>query len=377
MAKRMRETPHKGKKTGSRKKKIALIVTTVVLALVIAGGTAVYVLLHSNLFGGADMSEYGNSQAVQEKSVNILIVGTDNDTSRPEYADHELTDVIMVVNFNMEDGTAHILQIPRDTYVGDDIPSGKINAVFSRGENKDKHILNLVNYITTQYQLPIDHYITITMQTFIDAVDAIGGIEMNVPYDVTIVDEGLEIKAGQQTLSGQQAQCFVRSRELYAEGDLGRVKAQRLFIAAGMEKITKLSTNEMIKLVGLCYDKVETDLTGADILNYAQKASKLDLSQVEMYMVPGEPAYSKAGLSIYSVHKEELANLLNEKFRPHTEAVPAEKLTCPEVANSSSWYDKNGNTIDDLLGGAKPGKDTISGKESSSSAASSSATSGE
>ena len=144
-----------------------------------------------------------------------------------------------------------------------------------------------------------------------------------------------------------------------------------------MEKITKLSTNEMIKLVGLCYDKVETDLTGADILNYAQKASKLDLSQVEMYMVPGEPAYSKAGLSIYSVHKEELANLLNEKFRPHTEAVPAEKLTCPEVANSSSWYDKNGNTIDDLLGGAKPGKDTISGKESSSSAASSSATSGE
>ena len=221
MAKRMRETPHKGKKTGSRKKKIAIIVTTVVLALVVAGGTAVYVLLHSNLFGGADMSEYGNSQEGQEKSVNILIVGTDNDTSRPEYADHELTDVIMVVNFNMEDGTAHILQIPRDTYVGDDIPSGKINAVFSRGENKDKHILNLVNYITTQYQLPIDHYITITMQTFIDAVDAIGGIEMNVPYDVTIVDEGLEIKAGQQTLSGQQAQCFVRSRELYAEGDRG------------------------------------------------------------------------------------------------------------------------------------------------------------
>ena len=56
--------------------------------------------------------------------------------------------------------------------------------------------------------------------------------------------------------------------------------------------------------------------------------------------------------------------------------VPAEELTCPEVANSSSWYDKNGNTIDDLLGGAKPGKDTISGKESSSSAASSSSSSG-
>ena len=345
-------------------KKIAIVIALVIAILAGIGG-GVYALLNSSLFDkGAeiDMSKYGSPVEVSEKSVNFLVVGADQDEDKGgNYLGRYLTDVIMVVSFDMEAGKVNLLQIPRDTYVGTKYPSAKINAVYNNGPHDEK-ILNLIERINEDYQLPIDHYVMVTMKTFRDAIDAIGGIEMNVPWDIRVANEGLYVKKGLQTLTGQQAEAFVRCREIYAEGDIGRVKAQRVFLSAALDKITKLSANELIKLISMSYSQVNTDLTAADILTYAQKVSKINLEDMEMYMVPGESARSAEGLSIWSVHKKEVADLLNEKFRPYTDDVPASELKCIEVSNRYGYYNENGNTAQDIIDGAKPGTDTINKK---------------
>ena len=324
-------------------KKIAIVIA-LIIAILAGIGAGVYALLNSSLFDkGAeiDMSKYGSPVEVSESCVNFLIVGADQDEDKG--------------------GKVNLLQIPRDTYVGTKYPSAKINAVYNNGPHDEK-ILNLIERINEDYQLPIDHYVMVTMKTFRDAIDAIGGIEMNVPWDIRVANEGLYVKKGLQTLTGQQAEAFVRCREIYAEGDIGRVKAQRVFLSAALDKITKLSANELIKLISMAYSQVNTDLTAADILTYAQKVSKINLEDMEMYMVPGVSARSAEGLSIWSVHKQEIADLLNEKFRPYTDDVPASKLKCIEVSNRYSYYDANGNTAQDIIDGAKPGTDTITKK---------------
>lgn len=356
------------KKPVNKKKRLTIILSSVLAVVILLCGVG-YALLHTNLFGGADITEYSSPKKIQDKSVNILVCGIDNDSDpAAEHTENELTDVIMIVNFNFEKSEATILQIPRDTYIGSDYPSGKVNAVYAHGDNQKEKIKNLVGLLNDQFSLPIDHYVTITMETFREAIDAIGGIDMNVPYQIDYSPgEGFVIPAGQQKLTGQQAEWFVRWRDGYAEGDIGRVKAQRLFVSAAMEELTTLNSSQMIKLVKLCYDKVETDLTMADILAYAQEASKLDLAKVEMYMVPGEPTYSDDGLSIYGIHKDELADLLNQKFRPHTDDVLAENLNVIEVSHDYDYYDQNGNSIQDLLNGHTPGKDSLRDREDTAS----------
>jgi len=346
------------KKKNPKKLAIILVLVFAIIAGLIGGG---YALLHSQLFNEGeeiDMSKYATPVEVSEKSVNFLIVGADQDEDRTGYNGRYLTDVIMVVSFDMEVGQVNILQIPRDTYVGSKYPSGKINAVYNNGPNENK-IENLIERINEDYQLPIDHYVMITMKTFREAIDAIGGIEMDVPWDIVTKGGETVLKAGLQTLTGRQASNFVRCRAIYAEGDVGRVKAQRAFLSAAMKKVTSLSVNELIKLISVSYDKIDTNLTAADILSFAQKVSKIDLKNMEMHMLPGEFATSPQNLSIWTVHKQETAKLLNEKFRPYSDPVPASKLKCIELSNKYTWNDDNGNTAQDILDGQSPLKGTI------------------
>lgn len=80
--------------------------------------------------------------------------------------------------------------------------------------------------------LHIDHYAEIGFAGFANIVDAVGGVEMNIPRNIDDKNSGLHIKKGDQTLTGDEALAFVRQRYQEAEGDLGRTKNQQKFLAA-------------------------------------------------------------------------------------------------------------------------------------------------
>ncbi len=338
----------------TKKKKLSFadrIMMIISVILIIASICSIGYLGIMNWKPLTELDEYGNaatidsdiqnSANIKKKATNFLITGIDyaEGTGRGK-----LTDVIMVVSFNMENGAINVLQIPRDTYIGTEYPTGKINAVYG---NKNKGgVENLARVIYDRFRLPIDHYVTINMDGFVNLVDAIGGVEVDVKESFTL--EGVTFKPGVQVLNGLKAEKFVRER--YSRGgDIGRINGQREFMAALIKKLKSLSVKEITSLAPTLMKNVTTDMNVKTILTFAEKARKLDMANIKFHMAAGESAYIN-GYSVWTVHKEVLAKTLNENFRPFSDPVPASKLNIREVRNTISHYDDNTTTIDDILG---------------------------
>lgn len=288
--------------------------------------------------------EYKTEEEIQKKVVNFLVTGIDyaEGTGRAK-----LTDVIMVVSYNLEAQSINILQIPRDTYIGSEYPTGKINAVY--GNKNAGGMENLARVIYDRFRLPIDHYVTINMDGFVNVIDAIGGVEINVQESFTL--EGVTFKPGVQTLNGLQAEKFVRERHSRG-GDIGRINAQREFLAALVNKFKHLSMGQISSLIPTLMQEVTTDLTVNDVLTLAPRVLSLDTSSMSFHMVPGEGTMA-GSYSVWSVHKQVLADLLNQYFRPFSDPVPVEELNIQEIANTTDYYDDNDTTVNDLIDGNK------------------------
>ena len=253
----------------------------------------------------------------------FLIAGVDLSES--------LTDIIMVACYDLNYNKVSIMQIPRDTYVGSDVRTGKINAVYGSAREGESNIKALMRCINQKLGLPIDHYITITVDGTEDIIDAIGGVDINLDFQYKLVDDSVSpeevnyVGPGTVHLDGQWCTALIRHRKSYSQGDLGRMKAQRSIYAAILKKITtELSLSAVTKIATNCMDDISTDLTLSEVLAYAEKAYSLSLEDVTIMSVPGQSQYaSPTGqrLSYYSIHAEAYAGMLDEYFFPYTETV--------------------------------------------------------
>ncbi len=270
-------------------------------------------------------------QEIKHKSVNILVTGIDY-TVKAGNRRGKLTDVILLVSFDMENRNVDVLQIPRDTYVGDASSTGKINALYSSKEGGG--INGLMNKINQMFQIPIDHYVTINMDGFIYAVDAVGGVEVDVPKGFTL--EGVTIQAGKQVLDGAHAEKFVRERHAYADADLGRIRMQQLFLEALLKKAFSLSLGQATSLASSLISQVTTDLTLNDILGYYQELMKVDLSEIHFHLLPVTGTMVN-GQSVLSIKRYPTADLLNEDFRIFQSPVPAESLGIIELVKDYEY----------------------------------------
>ena len=292
----------------------------------------------------------------QNQVVNFLVAGIDYNTTDASagVSRGKLTDVIMVVQIDLGAGTVQALQIPRDTWVGTNVSStGKINAVYG-----SRNIDGLAEVIYDRFSLPIDHYVTVDMDGFIKIVDAMGGVPVTIEESFTL--EGVSFSPGEHVLSGIEAEKFVRERHSRSGGDIGRINAQRQFLAGLFSKMKSLSGSELASLSGVVMENVSTDLSVGTALSLVQEILKMDTDNMSFYMVPGQTATAYNGQSIWSVHKEELADLLNEHFRPYSDDVPASELSVEEVANTVDYYDDNSATVTDLLGGNDDEEEEVS-----------------
>lgn len=164
---------------------------------------------------------------------NWLVVGADGRAG----VDGSRTDTMMLVHIPSS-GPTVIVSLPRDLYVP--VPgngSHKLN--FSFGEGGPQLLARTVE---TQTDIHIDHYAEIGFGGFREIVDAVGGVEMCLDKPLKDPLADLDVKAGCQTLDGRQALGFVRTRYLFASADLQRVKNQRQFLSALMDKATSPST---------------------------------------------------------------------------------------------------------------------------------------
>lgn len=289
----------------------------------------------------------GKDEADNDGFVNILCMGFDEDETR--------TDVIMLVSLNKSTNAVNILQIPRDTYV-DMSETGKINDVFEFGGDEPS-IQNVVKVINEKFYLSVDHYMTIGCGDIVDIVDNIGGVPIDVPEKIIYEGDKI-IYAGEQTLTGEQAEWFVRYRKAYAMGDLGRAQTQRVFLAACMKKAQDLGVSQVLSLVPTVYQNMNTDMSIGQMKEMAELFLKVDMTNCTMHMLPGESV--EHGLvneyDIYLMHKQEIANLLNQYFRDATSPVSAENLDIKDtdyygIDRQTDAFDDDSSNFGDIIDG--------------------------
>jgi LCP family protein required for cell wall assembly len=194
--------------------------------------------MDSSLNRMAAIEDYPGRPA-EAAGTNWLIVGSDSreGLTPEEQAKYntgdptsKLTDTIMIAHIPDNDTPATLVSLPRDLRV--EVPGHgvkQINAVYGTGEAP-----LLVKTVEANTGLRIEHYAEISFLGFAGIVDAVGGVEMDIPKEMHDNQTGVTIKAGKQTLDGAQALAFVRMRKSDAtpRSDLDRVVNQRKFIGA-------------------------------------------------------------------------------------------------------------------------------------------------
>lgn len=309
------------KRQKKKKKRLRNTILTLLSVAVVA-----VVVWNSSLFSGGLGSLFagiGTPSALKGKLTTFLVAGIGDDES--ERSSTNLTDILMLVQVNKADEQIQILQIPRDTYVGDITPTGKVNAIYNRDDSWDYHGMEgLSKRLNEMTALPIDHYVTMKMDGFKDIIDAIGGVEMDVPADMSY--KGVHVSAGRQTLDGKEALLVVRTRNIYSSGDLGRVGTQQLFMKAFLEQCKSIGLSEMTAAMPAAFGAIHTDLSAAQALACYNEMKDYDLSSIAIETIPGESAMV-GGQSVYLVDGSAAAELLNEKFRPFSNPVDLSELS--------------------------------------------------
>ena len=292
----------------------------------------------------------------RKKAVNVLICGIDND-SRDAYHTQNMTDVMILANLDFEGGKATLLQIPRDTYVGDVTSTGKLNAVYNKESSDSEGINALAHQLNRMFALPVDHYVTITMEGFRKAVDAVGGIEVELESEMVfhlrdeneVVVNTVTLPAGRTTLDGTMADLFVRYRD-YVRADLDRLNVQRIFIAAVMKKVQQMSVWELLSALKEVYPYLRTDYSIAGLANTLLKSKDFSSDSVTAIRIPGEPAMVR-GQSVFSVHLDALADTLNTYMRPYSEPCSVSDLGAIELQNTTSILDRSEASLSDYGNG--------------------------
>ena len=227
-----------------------------------------------------------------------------------------LSDVLMLLSFDREAGGLSILQIPRDTYVN--FQSGSYRKI-NGAPNSLGGMEEFRAAMERSLGLTIDHYVRLGADAFREGVDALGGVELTLsePMDYEDPAGGLSIhlKAGKQTLDGEAAEQFVRYRADYLRGDLGRLDAQKLFLAALAEKVlAERSPLRLARLAAALAKDVETDLSPTELFQIAECFTECSAESILLVTAPGEDVRGRDGGSYYVLSSRGMDELLLRCF---------------------------------------------------------------
>ena len=251
-----------------------------------------------------------------DDAVNVLLLGTDREAG--------LCDVMMLVNVNFTDGSATVLQIPRDTYASyTDASYKKLNGAYSRLGGADK----VAELLEGAMGIKIHHYACIGLDTMADIVDAVGGVDVDLPCDMSYRDtaQGLyiDLKKGMTHLDGALAEQFVRFRSGYIQGDIGRLDAQKLFMAAFIRKIASEFSPTLALRLATAIDGIETDLSVSEIMALGARALNIKKASIALLTLPGEEVTAKeSGASYYVISRPAAEKITGDIFGRTSEFDP-------------------------------------------------------
>lgn len=188
------------------------------------------------------------------------------------------TDALLLATFNKDEGTIKMISIPRDSRV--EIPGrvnlDKINHAHAFG-GLDMTIATVENL----FDIPIDYFVKLNFDAFIEVIDALGGIEVEVPFTFEEMDSidqksAITLNEGLQNLNGEEVLAFARMRKKDPRGDIGRGERQQQVLAAIIKKGASFSTlTKFDDVLASIETNLATNLSFGNILSLHSYSSGL------------------------------------------------------------------------------------------------------
>ena len=271
------------------------------------------------------------------------------------------TDTIILVSYDVPNQQVNMMSIPRDTAVNVPWTVKKINSVYSAKESSGGGLENLKKQVACLTGVMPDRYVVIEWKAVGEIVDAVDGVEFDVPrnmnYDDPAQDLHIHIQKGPQLLDGKKAMGVIRYRHDnvredgvmpgYANGDLGRTETQQAFLKAMAKKVLQLGNitkiNEFVKIF---MDNVETDMTLTEMMWFASKAMGANVDNIQSCTMPNDGgSYFRKGDYVF-INIDELLPLVNEQFNPYNQEITADSLQIMVRSKDGSCYVTNGELLD-------------------------------
>ena len=344
----------KKKLTKPQKRRRIIIVSVIMLALLAGVAAAAAILIRPPQMNDPTIQDRENGDRINvDRLLNsgtriddvfTFVVGAvDEDETR--------TDALMVVTMDTRQKTVNVMNIPRDTMCNNSASgaSRKINAAYAIGgiDQTKREIERLMGFRP-------DKYVIVNFDGIAAIVDAIGGVDYEVPFRMQYDDPSqnlhIDLDAGMQNLSGDEVVEFLRWRHnndysvQYENGDEGRVENQQAFLKELARQVLRLSNITRIPSIAeAVFDNVKTDLTAGELLWMGMQALQIDNNNIRFFTLPGYGAMSTAGTStaysFFFPYYQDTLDLVNRYFNPYEEEIETlDMVSGPESYSGSVDY---------------------------------------
>ena len=239
------------------------------------------------------VQEVVTTELTLSQPLNILVIGIDSDSPLSVTSDKptigQRADVLLLAVIQPDNKEVTLISVPRDSLVeipghGDD----RINAAHVLGGIP--LTMQVVQQVTG---LPVHRYLQVDFEGFVQWVDLVGGVEVNVDKRMFYVDNSaglrIDLKKGPQVLMGRDALGYVRYRQ-DSLGDIKRVERQQKFVKALLKKVMKPGMLFKVnQLYGIAWNHVKTDLSFMEMMSLARFAQEMgDEMEIQAHTLPGE-----------------------------------------------------------------------------------------
>ena len=323
---------------------LLVIVIILVLAVVALAGTYFFI----NWQKDVQDKESGDKNIIErlvvpekkeEPVVTCLFLGVNGN----------LTDFIMLGQYNPNTREIALLSIPRDTNIGNNSVDGKINSAYSsRGMDK------LKKQVTEITGIEIDYHVLFKTKILRQVVDKIGGVTVDVPinmnYDDPYQNLYIHLKKGTQKLTGSQAEQFCRFRKNndgsgYPGGDVERTKAQQKFIKAFIAELLKVdNVSKIPDLINIVLEGTKTNVTLDVAKEYIDDVIALKTDRITTNTLPGSARMGQSPLgymtSYYYYDAEKTKTMVDEMF--HSSSITSGETTVSVTSSNVIGKDESG-----------------------------------
>ena len=306
---------------------------------------------------GPDIAKSGRKEGIY----TFLVAGLDVTSGA--------TDTMLLLSYDINEKVLHGLNLPRDTIMNVSYNSKRLNTIYTINKGKDKAtqvekgMAALKKHVAKLTGITPDYYILLEWEAIGELVDAIGGVEFEVPFDMHYDDpyQNLHIhqEAGLRLLNGDDAMQVIRHRKnndgSHSAGDVGRLSIQQDFMKAVVEKCLQPGIFFKLPTLADIFTKnVKTDLSIGNILAFAKSARGMDPDTgVSFQTAPlASDAWYK-GAAMVALSGKGILEIVNNGMNPYLRDIELSDLELIYKKSDGSFGVTSGKLADPKMGVGK------------------------